>query len=70
MKYANYVFLLLVHLSFTYSSDLQPPVGSREKEVGCVVGVGQLQHPLLEASLVSLRNTNRHVRHRTATAEH
>jgi len=37
----------------TYRSDLQPPVGSREEEVGGVVGVRQLQHTLLKAGLVS-----------------
>ena len=39
----------------TYRPDLQPPVGSGEEEVGSVVGVRQLQHALLEASLVSGR---------------
>lgn len=42
----------------THSSDLQPAVGSREKEIGRVVGVGQLQHPLFETGLVSTAETH------------
>lgn len=37
----------------TDRSDLQPAVGSREEEVGRVVGVRQLQHSLFETGLVS-----------------
>lgn len=46
----------------TDRSDLQPAVGSREEEVGRVVGVGQLQHPLLETGLVSAEGHDRHRR--------
>lgn len=46
----------------TDRSDLQPAVGSREEEVGRVVGVSQLQHPLLETGLVSAEGHDRHQR--------
>lgn len=40
----------------SHRSDLEPAVGSRQKQVRCVVGVGQLQHALFEPSLVSAAN--------------
>lgn len=36
-----------------YRADLEPAVGRRQKQVSCVIGVGQLQHTLFETSLVS-----------------
>lgn len=39
----------------SHRADLQPAVGCRQEEVGRVVGVRQLQHPLLEPSFMSER---------------
>lgn len=43
------------HKIVPHRSDLQPAVGCRQKQVGCVVGVRQLQHSLFETSLVSTK---------------
>lgn len=40
-------------LMLSHRSDLQPAVGSREEQVGCVVGICQLQHLLLESRFMS-----------------
>ena len=37
----------------SHRSDFQPAVRGRQKQVGCVVGVRQLQHSLFKTSLMS-----------------